>query len=235
MSISAGTEIGFQTPAGSAATIVVTLSAGADVGDLVVITIANAVGISGITDSSTGGPNTWTRTVNVSSDGFTGICIAWTIVSHALVATNTITATLSASNPSVAHVEKFTGADAAPLDQSQGHAAGSSTASVDSTNTSATTNADDMLFGAVGNQTTAAFTPAVVSPTWTATATEGQRNSQKLNQHFRNVGATNTYNYAGTLSPADYNTAGVIAFKATAAPPGPDPATIIQVTAPRLV
>lgn len=217
MPISAGTEIGFHTNTVSATTCVVTLTAGASVGDLVVVSCANdGTTVSSITDNATGGPNTWDRRVNISTGGFAGVCIAWTIVTAALAIGNTITVTAGGAVDQVAHVEKFTSAAASPVDQSQSNGDATGTVTAPTSNaTPATTQADGMLFGAGcagGNNPT--FTPAVQSPTWTATTTEAQRDVASLWQHYRNVSSTGTFIYNGTFSVGDSYSFGIVAFKA---------------------
>src|SRR5262245_53433006 len=198
----------------------VTASANTTAGNLLVL-VTNGVQAASnpvtITDSQ---GNTWTKTIDFTSGSSPNMAVAWCIVAVGKSHTSgvdTFTGTWTSSlSGKLIHVLEFAGIAAAPLDKST--SASGASASPSSGATAATTQADELLFGAFGCWSAS-------SPARTFTAGSGYTIASdyhstwtvEMMTEYQVVAATGAYTAGCTMSAAVDNwVAAILTFKAAA-------------------
>jgi len=217
MTIGVPVSLGATSAAAGSATLVLTTTADAPVGTLIVVAVGykNNGAISSVSDSA---GNTYTGNTQTSSSNGS-IRLFWTIVATDLPQGGTITATYSATaNNKLLIAANVSGIAASPADATVG-ATGTGTApSVTSgTLNAAAATAGEIVFG-VGE--------AAASETWsaeggfTALATVNQSTTSSLHLAYQTVNATTALTYAPTINTSAIWVAQIQGFIGAAASTG---------------
>jgi len=201
-----GIPVNIGTAQGTTATVVITTSATANVGDLILVaTVMNGMGASAVIDSA---GNTYTQ----DKTGTNSVILrVWrTIVTTQLVSGGTITITGSLGFQLTTTASLTTGITSPPLDVAGTAATGTSATPSGSVTT---LNAVDLIIGVVGYGSSATLTP--VGAPWTE-LTGNEVSSANVHWAYQIVAATSTYTYNPVISSGvnwvDY----VLSYKATA-------------------
>ena len=163
--------------------------------------------------------NTYNTDVNTPlADNTFRVTVFSAHITNALSVGDTITVTHTSLNASAMSVNEFFGlASSGPLDQIQS-ATGSSTAP-SSGNTAMTTQADELLFGAIAVEgpVTDAFTVGTGYTALTRQGTTGgsAASNMTINPEFRIVSSIGTYTADGTLGTSRDWAAGISTYKAS--------------------
>jgi hypothetical protein len=224
------TSLGSIAQTSSVLTAVVTLAAGksAAVGDLVVVGLSS--GSSSATNTVTDSKgNTWTlgTAVSTSTPTVGRTQFAWSVLTTALVAGDTITCTSSATKQQTLDVMKavstvgWNGTSATVLDQQAGAGSSATGTAVSSGATAATTNANDLVVGCCGIANTAAtLTPGTgytASPTGMLVA-----GAKQMECEYLVAAATGAQTATATITSSGWQMV-VAAFKESAGGGGGGP------------
>jgi hypothetical protein len=217
MAIAFVQEVALGATPSSSFTLILTLGAvTTTVGNHLVLVDASRSGWStGIADSKS---NTW-QSDHVSNGTGEGQTIWSSKLTSALVAADTITITFNNNTAHSAVAAEFSGlATSSWLDQQVGATFIAGTAA-DSGATGTTSQANELLIGMVGHQSSVtAFTPEVVSPVWNQLSTAASVGIiQQVHPLWRIVAATGTYSTKATWSTSRIYGAAIATYKA--APP----------------
>src|SRR5262245_18955225 len=219
-------NIGTNQKSGSGnASIDVTVPlAGVAAGNSIIVGVAVAAGAGAVSCSDTKG-NTYAVDADKTGAGRVFICSAHNVT--ALASGDKITANYpSANNDSSISANEFSGLTSNPLDQIKTDSA--NTNAPTSGSTPATTQNDELLFGAIffsgasNSSFTAGTGPCTGSPTGTYTLTnvplaQGTASGRGLATEYRIATTTGTYAACGTLTSSNQWAAAIATYKVGAA------------------
>jgi hypothetical protein len=208
------------TPSNST-TLVLTLGAvTTTVGNHLVLVMASRSGvITSLVDSKN---NTWQSDHASAGTGAMQEIRSCKLTS-ALVAADTITITVSGSATGIsAVVAEYSGLETSSWLDKQVGATFTTGTSADSGATGTTSQADELLVGMVGHQSSiTAFTPEVLSPVWNQLSTAASTGSiQQVHPLYRIVSATGAYSTKATWSTSRIYGAAIATYKAAMPVPG---------------
>ncbi len=207
-------DIGTASLTGSGTTISVTVPAGGvSLGNTVIVTFVMDEAIGGVTCADTGS-NTYTNNVDQKNANNVRTVIFSANITTALVSGNTITVTHPSVDPRVMHAMEFSGLATSAFDRfSSWKASGTS---MTSNSTSTTTEAKELLIGAIGvaGPIGDTFTPTSETPVWNKTEVgAGTTTTVTLNSLYRIVTSTGAYPASGTNSPSRAYAADIATYK----------------------